>query len=54
MDTFQEFVYDMKTVRHLADRQIIITDEVLRAAGKSGAKSGQKLRSMLVGGITND
>ncbi len=47
MDNYQEIIYDMKTIRHLADRHIILTDEVLRDAGKQGANAGLALRRLL-------
>jgi hypothetical protein len=46
MTELQEFPYDMKTVRCMAEKQIIITDEVLREAGKDGSEAGPKLRKL--------
>lgn len=44
MEYFQEIVYDMKTVRHLAELGILVTDEPLREAGKKGHEAGKMLR----------
>ena len=48
MDYFQEIIYDMKTVRHLAEQGIIFTDESLREAGKKGAIAGDELRKLIM------
>ena len=44
----QEFPYDMKTVRFLAEKGIIVIDEPLREAGKKGAEAGKALRKLIV------
>ncbi len=44
----QEYILDMKTVRSLASKEIILTDEVLRDAGKKGANAGKELRTCLL------
>jgi len=45
---FQEIIYDMKTVRHLAEQGIIFTDESLREAGRKGTIAGKELRKRLI------
>ena len=45
MITKLEMYYDMKVVRLLAEHGIMFNDEVLRDAGKQGARAGKELRS---------
>lgn len=40
----------MNVVRLLAEHGIILTDEVLREAGKRGARAGQTLRKIMIMG----
>ena len=47
MITRLEMYYDMKVVRLLADHGVMFNDEVLRDAGKRGAKAGEELRSIV-------
>lgn len=48
MEQFQETIWDMKTVRLLADDGIMFIDEPLRIAGKKGSEAGTKLRMSLL------
>lgn len=45
MITRLEMYYDMNVVRLLAEHGILFNDEVLRDAGKQGARAGKELRS---------
>ena len=47
MITRLEMYYDMKVVRLLAEHWVIFNDEVLREAGKQGARAGNELRSIV-------
>jgi hypothetical protein len=44
MKNIQKTIFDMKIVRILSEKGVILTDEVLRVAGRKGAEAGEKLR----------
>jgi hypothetical protein len=46
MNKIQKTILYMKTVRALSEKGIILTDEVLRAAGIKGTEAGEKLREI--------
>jgi hypothetical protein len=48
MITRLEMYYDMKVVRLLAEHGVIFNDDVLRDAGKRGARAGQYLRNSMI------
>lgn len=48
MITRLEMYYDMNVVRLLAEHGILFNDEVLREAGKQGARAGQTLRNSMI------
>jgi len=54
MRTKLEMYYDMGIVRLLADYGVMFNDEVVREAGKQGARAGMKLRSAYINGSNNN